>query len=377
MAQKRECTPAVHLVATPHSSLHQSFSRVRMKDVKRPDLSHADPGIRAYVEALEAEVNRLQTGRKRSRSESVPSEPSEPPTTLNVITISNNGLAKRTPRHHYARQRRAGMGVFDLETGNDDHAAVLGIADENQHLLLFSNFGRAFRLPVNALVEASVRDRGQSLAQLLPFRSHERVVAVLPDGGGEYVVLVSQRGWVRRVRGNYLGRSLIPGMSFHDVKEGGYLTAACWTIGDGDLFLVTRQGKAIRFAESQVPGRGCRGMRVHVDDGVAAIAAVYPDSGVFLLGDDGKGTIRLMTGFSANKAPGAAGKIAMKSDHLAGAVAVEADDDILIVSRLNKLIRFSAAEVPPKTGVVQGVTCMSLRGDRAIAVTKAGEIANS
>lgn len=340
-----------------------------MGEIERPDLSQVDPSVRAYIESLEAKLAR-RTRRDQDEPEASPSfQPSEPPSGFNLITVSHDGLAKRAPRYLYGRQRRGGMGVFDLNTGKEDHPAFLAVVDEEQHMLLFSNFGRAFRLPVNILTEGEVRDQGQPLAALVPFRPHERIVAALPDQGGEYVILASQRGIVRRIRASYLGSSLIPGMSFHDVKEGGYLTAACWTQGDGDLFLATRLGKAIRFAESQVPARGCRGIQVHIDDGLVGVASVQPDGGVFLLGDDGRGTIRLMSGFAANKAPGAGGKIAMKTDRLVGAVTVRDQDDIFVITRQSKIIRFGAAEVPAKTGVVQGVNCISLRGDKAVAVT--------
>jgi DNA gyrase/topoisomerase IV subunit A len=59
----------------------------------------------------------------------------------------------------------------------------------------------------------------------------------------------------------------------------------------------------------------------------------------------------------------------MKTDHLVGAVNVNRGDDVFIISRLNKLIRFSADEVPAKTGVVQGVNCIALRGDEVAAIT--------
>lgn len=347
-----------------------------MKELERPDLTGVDPEIRAYIEALEAKVARLQPQKKSSRSSETTAEPSEAPTTLNLVTISRQGMAKRTPRHLYGRQRRGGMGVFDLETAEADTPALLAIADENQTLLLFSNFGRAFRLPAADLAEAPVRARGQALAGRLPFRPHERLVAALADGGGPSVTLASQRGWVRRIRSNYLGKSLIPGTTFHDVKEGGYLAAACWSSGEGDLFMATRLGKGIRFAERQVSARGCLGMRVDVEDAVVAVTAVQANSGVFLLGSDGKGTIRLMSGFSANKAPGAGGKIAMKTDDLIAAVTVNEEDDAFVISRLGKIIRFSAAEVPPKEGVVQGVNCMALRADEATAVVK-GTIAEA
>jgi DNA gyrase subunit A len=94
-----------------------------------------------------------------------------------------------------------------------------------------------------------------------------------------------------------------------------------------------------------------------------------------MLSRDGKGTVRLMSGFSANKAPGSGGKVAMRTEELAGIAAVGMDagddEDIFIISELGKIIRIRASEVPPKEGVVQGVSCMNLRNDRcaAIAVT--------
>ncbi|MCP4428128.1 MAG: hypothetical protein GY803_26880 [Chloroflexi bacterium] len=344
-----------------------------MTNLERPNLSQVAPEIRAYVEALESQIAQLTAVKKQPSRSIPPPEPSEPPTTMQIVAISREGLIKRTPRHLYGRQRRGGMGVFDLETTAPDFPALLTTADESDAVLLFSNYGRAFRLPLSKLDESPVRDKGRPLNDWLPFQPHEKIVAALPGsgpsfGGGKYVALVSQRGWVRRVRDGYLGPRMFQGMSFHNVKEGGYLVAACWTPGDGDLFIAARGGKAIRFMESQIPTRGCLGMRVQVDDEAAAVTAVYPDSGVFMVGEDGKGTIRLMSGFSANKAPGGGGKNGLKTSRLIGAMTVDEGADVFIISQMGKIIRFQAAEMPPKEGVVQGVNCMTLRGDEATAV---------
>jgi DNA gyrase subunit A len=59
----------------------------------------------------------------------------------------------------------------------------------------------------------------------------------------------------------------------------------------------------------------------------------------------------------------------MKTDQLVGAAAVAPGDELFIISRLGKLIRFAADEIPAKEGVVQGVACMALRADEATAVT--------
>jgi len=341
---------------------------------ERPDLSQVDPTVLAYVEALEAEVERLRGSAEEPLPENaealLPIEPDEPPTTLNLITVSGSGIAKRTPRHLYSRQRRGGMGIFDLETAEEDPPAFLAIADESQSLILFTNHARAFRLPVSDLPESPVRSRGQSLTAALDLSPDERLAAVLPDQNSGYAALLTERGYVRCLPAHLFGEKMNTGMAVYKFEEFGPLVAARWTSGNGDLFIATRRGLAIRFPEKQVPLPGGLGMRLDPDDAPVALAAVRPESGVFLITADGRGTIRLMSGFSANKAPGGGGKVALKTEHLVGAITVDEADNIFIISRLSKIIRFSAAEVPAKEGVVQGVNCMALRADETMAVAR-------
>jgi DNA gyrase subunit A len=343
-----------------------------MTNIERPNLDELDPAVRAYIESLEAELERLrQRGKRPRRSEAItpPSEPSEPPTSLNLITVSRAGLAKRTPRHLYSRQRRGGMGIFDLETSEDDPPAFVTIADESHNLVLVTDQARAFRLPVGTLPESPVRGRGQSIISRFSFHPDERLALVFPDQGDTYLALLTQRGHVRWFAGHLFGEKLRSGTILYEVDKFGIPAAACWSSGDGDLFITSRQGRGIRFSARQVPVRGCLGIRLERDDAAVAITAVREGSGVFMLSGDGRGTVRLMSGFRANKSPGAGGKVAMKTDHLIGAMAAEDTDDVFIVSRLSKLIRFPAAEVPPKEGVVQGVNCMALRADETVAIT--------
>jgi DNA gyrase subunit A len=336
--------------------------------IERPDLSSVDPEIVAYIEALEASLAEKHHISSRPKSEPASLEPSEPPTTLNVITITADGYAKRTPRHLYFRQRRGGMGVFDIDSAENDPPALLTVADENESLILITDQGRAFRQAVNAIPETQVRGRGAALNDDLALLVDERIVAALPESGGTYVLLISQRGWVRRVQRAYLGSGMLQGQRFHKISEGGYLTGAAWSDGQADVFICTRKGLGIRFSERQIVGRGCLGIRVSPDDEAIAVASVTSESGVFLLSADGKGTIRLMSGLRQNKAPGAGGKIAIKSDECVGAVRVDSADDVFVISQLSKIIRFSAEEIPAKTGVVQGVNCMTLRADVAAAI---------
>lgn len=345
--------------------------------MERPDLSNLPEHVQDYIIYLEEELLRLQGSMVEPSFavETAEPEPSEPPTTVQVISISGGGLAKRTPRHLYGRQRRGGMGIFDIDLPDHDPPAHLVLADEVGHLLLITNQGRAFRLPVSAVRETAVRERGADILGQLPLRPAERLAAALPADGGSQLALVSLKGWVRLIPQVRLGNSLIPGMSFFDTANWGSVAAACWTSGSDDLLIATRLGLAIRFGERQVHKNGNLGIRLDSGDEVAAVTAVSEQSSVFLLGADGKGTLRAMDGFRANKTLGTGGKAALKTDALVTAVTVGEHDDLFLISQTSKIIRFPASDVPPKSGAVQGVNCMNLRNDRVMAAAVAADVA--
>jgi DNA gyrase subunit A len=181
---------------------------------------------------------------------------------------------------------------------------------------------------------------------------------------------VSEKGYARVLPAHVAGAAMTPGTALWRTAEFGPLAAACWTGGEGDLFVATQRGIAIRFPERALPLPGGLAIRLEAGDRPVAVEAVQPPEGeaIFLLSADGRCSIRQMAGFAANKAPGGGGKVALKTDRLAGAVAASARDDLFVLSRLSKMIRFQAEEVPVKDGVVQGVNGMALRADECVAV---------
>jgi hypothetical protein len=62
----------------------------------------------------------------------------------------------------------------------------------------------------------------------------------------------------------------------------------------------------------------------------------------------------------------------MKGGTIVGAALARPGDDVFAISGLGKIIRFAVDDVPAKEGVVQGVSCMTLRNDVCVAVVAAG-----
>ena len=339
---------------------------------KKFDLEGIAPEIREYIGFLEEEIVRLRKltqtleGNLPSQEQDNDSTP-ELPTSVNVITFTANAVAKRTPRHFYSKQRRGGMGVFDLDAPSEDPPFLLSVADENQNLLLFTNLGRVFRLSVALIEPSEIRARGKSLTGKISIQPNERLTAIIPDQARGSIAFVTQKGYVRTFRHHIFGEYMRPGTSLLDSQKYGEVSSASWTPGNGDLFIATHQGKAIRFSEKLIPPQGIQGIRLEADDYPVAITYVDDESAVFLFDSQGNGTLRLMSGFSANKSAGGGGKIAMKTQVLVSAFNINQSSDIFLISNLSKIIRFGIDEVPGKEDPVQGVRCMDLRADFVVA----------
>ncbi len=351
--------------------------------MQRPDLLGIDPNVVAYIEYLEAQLIPLPTQRKIEKVRSVveveppfradePALPAEGPTPINILTASRLGIAKRTHRHLYNRQHRGGMGIFDLELNQEDQPVNLTSVDDSQNLLLFTNRARVYRLNLNRVVDTVIRSKGDTLFDRMPLDTDENLVTILPEKSSGYIALVSASGRMRNLRHHLFGEHMKLGTAMYPFNEFGPLAAACWTNGDGDLLTVTRNGAGIRFSEKLIPPQGDWAIRLAGNDQVVDLTAVYDDSDVIVVGADGKGTLRSMTGFSPNKSMGGSGKQLFKNNRVVGVNAVNINDDLFIISQLGKIIRFRCDEVPISDGVVQGVICMSLRGDEVVAITSSG-----
>jgi DNA gyrase subunit A len=339
--------------------------------MKKPDLSTANQEIIQYIEYLEKRLGispKPEIDLRDDRLSEIIS--TEPPTSYCLITISDQGAAKRSYRHLYNRQHRGGMGVFDLEVSVPDYPAVLGLADESQSILLLTNHARAFRYPVQQLPSEPIHSRGTPAFERMNFEVDEKITAFLPIQAKGYVALLGQTGKVRLLRHHLFGEHMKQGTMMFNPGEFGPLVSACWTSGDGELFIVSKNGMGIRFPEKSISPQGDLGLRLGIDDTAVGISSVADGLGLFILGSDGRGTIRSLSGFAANKSAGGSGKIAIKNDDVIGAVNVQSGEDLFIITLTGKMIRFCVDEVPVTDGPVQGVICISMRADKVSAFSR-------
>ncbi|HUG45787.1 MAG TPA: DNA gyrase subunit A [Sphingomicrobium sp.] len=207
-----------------------------------------------------------------------------------VVTVTMTGYIKRTPLSVFREQKRGGKGRAGMQTKEEDVVTNLFVTSTHNPVLFFSNLGRVYRMKVWRLPEGGPNTKGRPMVNLLPLAEGEVVTAVLPlpedesEWGGLHIMFATAHGSVRRNSMDAFTNIPSNGkiaMKFGSDDEGDpsdRLIGVRLLTEEDDVFLATRNGKAIRFMSTDVrefAGRestGVRGIRLLGDDEVISMS---------------------------------------------------------------------------------------------------------
>src|SRR5271154_1169581 len=103
-----------------------------------------------------------------------------------IITLTHNGLIKRTNVSSYRAQRRGGKGVIGMTTREaateaeaDDFIEHLFTASTHDYLMFFTNTGRVYVERVHEIPDMGRAAKGRSIANILEFKAGEKVAALI------------------------------------------------------------------------------------------------------------------------------------------------------------------------------------------------------
>ncbi|HEV8695115.1 MAG TPA: DNA gyrase subunit A [Lysobacter sp.] len=316
-----------------------------------------------------------------------------------VVTLSHSGYAKRQPVSTYRAQKRGGKGRSAASTKDEDFIDKLWLVNTHDTLLTFTSAGRVFWLSVHQLPDAGPNARGRPIINWIPLEADERVQAVVPVREyeeGKYVFFATRNGTVKKTPLTEFAFRLQKGKIAINLDEGDALVNAELTNGTRDIMLFASNGKAVRFAESEVRsmGRtatGVRGIRLAAGEVAEEGAdiegegseAVENHSGakvVSLIVVDGEGDIltasergygkRTPCAEYPRKGRGTQGVIALKTTErnglLVGAVQLSDHHEVLLISDGGTLVRTRASEISQVSRNTQGVTLMRLAADESL-----------
>jgi DNA gyrase subunit A len=297
-----------------------------------------------------------------------------------VISLTASGYVKRLPLATYRQQHRGGVGVMGMNMKDDDYIAHLHISSTHDYLLFFTNRGKVYRTKVYELPEGSRNSKGSSLRNVLPLQEDERVMAVIPTRDfkeNRYLVFATADGLVKKTEFLAYNTPLrADGIIAIKVRPGDELVQVRLTSGEDDILMVSHSGHASRFSEGLLRpmGRdtsGIKGMNVSgKDNRVLAMDIARNDTELFVVTENGYGKRTPVSDYPV-KGRGTKGVLTIrmteKKGGLAGALIVNAHQDLLFISQ-NGMVQRTGVEGISQTGrATQGVKVMNIKDDDRVS----------
>ena len=302
-----------------------------------------------------------------------------------VVTLSHQGYAKAQPVDVYAAQRRGGRGKTATAMKEEDFVEKLFIASTHDTVLCFSSRGRVYWLKVYEFPQAGRNARGRPIVNLLPLEEGERINAVLPVreyDENHYIFFATAHGTVKKTPLIDYSRPRAGGIIAVDLRDDDYLIDVALTDGGKDVLLVSDNGKAIRFPETDVRpmGRTAAGVRgIRMGDGFKLISLMILDgeadeSTILTATEHGYGKRTLSREYS-RQGRGGQGSIAIQASKrngkVVGAVKVEDGEEIMLITNGGTLVRTRVDEISVLGRNTQGVRLIRLMlGHALIAVDR-------
>ena len=303
-----------------------------------------------------------------------------------VFTLTAGGYIKRLPASTYRAQRRGGKGITAMATKEEDYVETVFTASTHDFILFFTNKGRVHRKKGYQIPEAGRTAKGTNIVNVLPVESNEKVTAMIhlrefPED--RYLVMVTRNGTVKRIQLSSINTARKAGIRCITLDEGDELIAVRETDGEQAILIVTHEGMAICFKETDVRcmGRdayGVRGIKLRDGDYVVGAARAKREHQVLMITENGYGKRTDMDEYIRADGPQNRGgyglkgyQVTDKTGPVAGVKVVNDDDDILIISDDGIIIRTHAAGINIYSRTAQGVKVMNLsEGVKVISIAR-------
>lgn len=304
-----------------------------------------------------------------------------------VITISNDGYAKRIPLSTYKSQNRGGKGIIGGKTKEEDFMEHLFITSSHATILMFTNRGRVFALRAFEIPEGTRMSKGKALVNLLQLVGEEKVTSALaiedfdpkkhdPETEKAYLTMCTRLGSVKRVDLKEFANIRKTGIIAMGLDEGDVLISVQMTFGKSDIIIATKHGKSIRFDENEArpmgrPAKGVRGISLSKGDEVVGMEqapndAQQPD--VLSVCENGYGK---RTAFNEYKRQHRSGmgiitiKTSERNGDVVGIKLVDERKDLMVVTEKGMTIRIRCEEIRSVGRNAQGVRLVKLEeGDK-------------
>jgi len=312
-----------------------------------------------------------------------------------LVSVTKTGYIKRVTKGTYRSQKRGGKGVVGMTTKESDQIDHLLSVNTHDYLLFFTNQGKCFKLRVWELPEGNRQAKGQAVINLINISPGERVQAILPlkkDSSAKNILMATKNGVIKKTNLKQFKNIRQSGLISIKLDQDDELVWVKLTSGKDQILLVTKNGKCIRFRETDARpmGRHTRGVRgILLKEGDRLInmdtvperlkkpkdkrRKIFKD--LLFISENGFGKRSNVYSYPLQKRGGVGVKVANlteKTGKVASSLVVdETDRELIITSRSALIIKLPIKNIPRLQRNTQGVILMRFKkkGDQVSTST--------
>ena len=290
-----------------------------------------------------------------------------------IITLSSNGYIKRLTTDTYHVQNRGGKGIKGMELHKDDIIDQFISMSTHDHLLVFTDKGKVYRIKGYNVPEFSRTSKGIPAINLISMEKTENIRALVPysqDHDSKFLFFVTKQGIIKRTTFDEYENINKNGKIAIKLNEDDELAFVRSTDGNAEIIIAGSNGKAVRFLENTVRPRGrtARGVKgFNVDGGyVIGLATNLEGEYILTITENGFGKKSSLADYRMTRR-GARGvktvNVTQKSGKLVCMRAVRGDEDCMIMTAGGIVIRISLKQVSVYSRSAQGVKVINVKDD--------------
>ncbi|OHE27508.1 MAG: DNA gyrase subunit A [Tenericutes bacterium GWD2_38_27] len=297
-----------------------------------------------------------------------------------IITVTNNGYIKRMKVDHYKTQNRGGVGMSGIKVHEDDYVEHILMTSTHDFHLFFTNKGRVYKIKGYQIPEGSRQSKGIPIVNLLEFDKDETLASFTNvknfESESDFLTFVTKKGVVKRTLISDYQNIRTNGIIAINLREDDELLSVALTDGTKEIILGASNGKAIRFAETDVRamGRtasGVRGMSIGLKDEVVGVAIIENDQQeILVITENGFGKRTIVEEYRKQIRGGKGVKtlnVTEKNGKLSTLRTVSDDEDLIVVSDKGVVIRTHVDQISQTKRATQGVRIIRLRPDHKVS----------
>ncbi len=296
-----------------------------------------------------------------------------------IITLSHTGYIKRIPVSMYRRQRRGGTGVTGASMKDDeDFVEHMFLASTHDSILFFTNKGRVYWRKAYEIPQASRQAKGKAIVNFLALGQGEMISSFLQVkeyNDKQYVLMVTKNGVIKKTNLIHYSHPRTTGINAITLRDKDELVACKLTNGKDEVFIATREGKAIRFSEKDARemGRtasGVRGIRLEKKDEVIAMEIAEKEATALSVTELGFGK---KTKYKEYRVQSRGGKgiinvkVTDKNGKVVNVLTVKEEDEIVIVTTGGMVVRCPVNQIRTSGRNAQGVRVIRLKDNHRVA----------